>query len=101
MTYQILGQWTRCFTEIPGLQQAHEISYSAGWSDSGMQIRITLSMQGMRRGRILQCYEMTTCRAMELAKYLYENGIEPDSALDILADFQVLYREYETFIAAS
>ena len=45
MTYQILGQWTRCFTEIPGLQQAHEISYSAGWSDSGMQIRITLSMQ--------------------------------------------------------
>ena len=47
------------------------------------------------------CYEMTTSRAMELAKYLYENGIEPDSALDILADFQVLYREYETFIAAS
>ena len=44
---------------------------------------------------------MTTSRATELAKYLYENGIEPDSALDILADFQVLYREYETFIAAS
>lgn len=101
MTYQILGQWSRSFSEIPGLQQKHELSYSAGLSESGMQIRITLSRQGMRRGRILQCGELSKRHVLELAEYLYENGIDPDSALDILADFQVLYRECEAFIAAS
>ncbi len=77
-------RYIRTYSELDGLQHAHTFIYcaSAPPQDALLELR---SEQGGRVARRTALARCSFARAMQLMRYLCENGVEPEQWLEVLA----------------
>ena len=84
---------TRKFGKISPCQREHTVTYRVEQMDRGAQMRLVGAWAEDTVCHVLRLPEIPYNMAVKLTRFLYDNSIEPDSALDILTDMQVGYCE--------
>ena len=78
-------RYIRTYSELDGLQHAHTFIYCASATPQGALLELR-SEQGGRVERRTALARCSFARAMQLMRYLCENGVEPEQWLEVLAD---------------
>ena len=78
-------RYIRTYSELDGLQHAHTFIYCASAAPQGALLELR-SEQGGRVERRTALARCSFARAMQLLRYLCENGVGPEQWLDVLAD---------------
>ena len=84
-------RYIRTYSELEGLQHAHSLIYGAWASAQGTYAELRFEQDGrVRRSTVL--LDCSFARAMQLMRYLCENGIGLEQWLEVLADAGETYR---------
>ena len=78
-------RYIRTYSELDGLQHAHTFIYCAAAVPQGA----VLELRSEQGGRVDSRTVLAGCsfaRAMQLMRYLCENGVGPEQWLEVLAD---------------
>ena len=87
-------RYIRTYSELEGLQHAHSLIYCAWASAQGAYAELRSEQAGrVRRSTVL--LDCGFARAMQLMRYLCENGVGPEQWLEVLADAGVSYHRLE------
>lgn len=84
---ELLESYTREFSDIAGLQQAHRIGYALYGRSGGMGVQVCRESRnsGTRRAEcLLPGVSETFGRG--LLRFLYENAVPPENACDVIRD---------------
>ena len=94
MTTKEYCRYIRTYSELEGLQHAHTLIYCAAAVPQG----VILELRREQNGRVRSSAVLTQgcfARAMQLMRYLCENGIGLEQWLDVLADAGQSYQQLE------
>ena len=84
-------RYIRTYSELEGLQRAHTLLYCASVTAQGVEAEVRCEQGGrVRRSAVL--LDCSFSRAMQLMRYLCENGVEPEQWLEVLQDAGQSYR---------
>ena len=78
-------RYIRSYSELEGLQHAHTLVYCGAAAAQG----VVMELRQEQDGRVRRSTALARCsfaRAMQLMRYLCENGVEPEQWLEVLAD---------------
>ena len=81
-----IGRFCAYYSEIEGLQKAHTLIYSADAAPGGAELRLTCCQDGQEKEQAVFCPGLSSRRAQQLLRYLYENAAGPDQWQELLAD---------------
>ena len=76
-------RYIRTYSELDGLQHAHTFIYCASATPQGALLELR-SEQGGRVERRTALARCSFARAMQLMRYLCENGVEPGQSYELL-----------------
>ena len=79
-------RYIRTYSELEGLQHAHTLIYCAACLPQGVVMELRHEQQGRLQCSAVLLPKGSFARAMQLARYLCENGVGPEQWLDVLAD---------------
>lgn len=84
-------RYIRTYSELEGLQHAHTLLYCAQATAQGVAAQLRCEQDGCISGStvLLDC---SFSRAMQLMRYLCENGVGPEQWLEVLRDAGQSYR---------
>ena len=88
-------RYIRTYSELEGLQHAHTLVYCGAAVARGvvMELRQEQDGRGRRSAVLLQD---SFARAMQLLRYLCENGVGPEQWLEVLEDVHQPYQLLDT-----
>ena len=79
-------RYIRTYSELEGLQHAHTLVYCGAAAAQGAVMELRQEQDGRVRCSAVRLPEGSFARAMQLMRYLCENGVEPEQWLEVLAD---------------
>ena len=84
-------RYIRTYSELEGLQHAHTLVYCGAAAAQGVVMELRQEQDGrVRRSAVL--LQDSFARAMQLLRYLCENGVGPEQWLEVLEDVHQPYR---------
>ena len=89
-------QYVRSYSELEGLQHAHSLVYCGALSAQGVVMELRHEQDGRVRCSAVRLPEGSFARAMQLLRYLCENGVGPEQWLDVLEDVHQPYQPLDT-----
>lgn len=87
-------RYIRTYSELEGLQHAHSLIYCAWASAQGTFAELRFEQEGRIR-RSTALLDCGFARAMQLMRYLCENGVGQEQWLEVLNDAGVPYHHLE------
>lgn len=84
-------RYVRTYSELEGLQKAHTMWYSASVEEEGILMELRLHQEGRPGVRQVIWPQGNFRRAMQVMRYLCENGVGFEHWLDVLDDLGVNY----------
>ena len=95
MTNRECCRYIRTYSELEGLQRAHTLIYCAATTAQGVVMEVRQEQDGqVQRSRVL-LPESGFARAMQLLRYLCENGVGLGQWLEVLDDVHQPYCRLE------
>ena len=79
-------RYIRTYSELEGLQHAYTLVYCAASVPQGVQMELRREQQGRLQCEAVLLPQGSFPRAMQLARYLCENGVGLGQWRDVLAD---------------
>ena len=88
-------RYIRTYSELEGLQHAHTLVYCGAAAAQGVVMELRQEQDGrVRRSAVL--LQDIFARAMQLLRYLCENGVGPEQWLEVLEDVHQPYQLLDT-----
>ena len=88
-------RYIRTYSELEGLQHAHTLVYCGAAAAQGAVMELRQEQDGrVRRSAVL--LQDSFARAMQLLRYLCENGVGPEQWLEVLEDVHQPYQLLDT-----
>lgn len=87
-------RYIRTYSELKGLQKAHTLIYCGASTPRGVLLELRCEQGGRVQSAAVLIGD-SFVRAMQLLRYLCENGVELGQWLDVLDDAGVAYRQVE------
>ena len=88
-------RYIRTYSELEGLQHAHTLVYCGAAAAQGVVMELRQEQDGrVRRSAVL--LQDSFARAMQLLRYLCENGVGPEQWLEVLEDVHQPYQLLDT-----
>ena len=88
-------RFIRTYSELEGLQHAHTLVYCGAAAAQGVVMELRQEQDGrVRRSAVL--LQDSFARAMQLLRYLCENGVGPEQWLEVLEDVHQPYQLLDT-----
>ena len=88
-------RYIRTYSELEGLQHAHTLVYCGAAAAQGVVMELRQEQDGrVRRSAVL--LQDSFARAMQLLRYLCENGVGPEQWLEVLEDVHQPYQVLDT-----
>ena len=88
-------RYIRTYSELEGLQHAHTLVYCGAAAAQGVVMELRQEQDGrVRRSAVL--LQNSFARAMQLLRYLCENGVGPEQWLEVLEDVHQPYQLLDT-----
>ena len=79
-------RYIRTYSELEGLQHAYTLLYCGASVPQGVVLELRREQNGRVHRSAVLLPEGSFARAMQLLRYLCENGVGPEQWLDVLAD---------------
>ena len=89
-------RYIHTYSELEGLQHAHSLVYCGALSAQGVVMELRHEQDGRVRCSAVRLPEGSFARAMQLLRYLCENGVGPEQWLEVLEDVRQPYQLLDT-----
>ena len=89
-------RYIHTYSELEGLQHAHSLVYCGALSTQGVVMELRHEQDGRVRCSAVRLPEGSFARAMQLLRYLCENGVGPEQWLEVLEDVHQPYQLLDT-----
>jgi len=89
-------RYIHTYSELEGLQHAHSLVYCGALSAQGVVMELRHEQDGRVRRSAVRLPEGSFARAMQLLRYLCENGVGPEQWLEVLEDVHQPYQLLDT-----
>ena len=89
-------RYIHTYSELEGLQHAHSLVYCGALSAQGVVMELRHEQDGRVRCSAVRLPEGSFARAMQLLRYLCENGVGPEQWLEVLEDVHQPYQLLDT-----
>ena len=89
-------RYIHTYSELEGLQHAHSLVYCGALSAQGVVMELRHEQDGRMRCSAVRLPEGSFARAMQLLRYLCENGVGPEQWLEVLEDVHQPYQLLDT-----
>ena len=89
-------RYIHTYSELEGLQHAHSLVYCGALSAQGVVMELRHEQDGQVRCSAVRLPEGSFARAMQLLRYLCENGVGPEQWLEVLEDVHQPYQLLDT-----